>query len=91
MTYTRAIFPDVVGYFMHPHSTSVATSWFKRISGTLERRKTVRHLLSIDERTLSDIGMTRGALVAELGYDPKLTGAGIDAPGAQMPALQRRV
>ena len=68
----------------------IAVTMGEDVAG-LDLMDAARRSIDAVSSLLSDIGMTRGALVAELGYDPKLTGAGIDAPGAQMPALQRRV
>lgn len=45
--------------------------WLRAGSVEIERRATIRTLLALDDRTLDDIGYTRGMLAAAL-EDPEL-------------------
>lgn len=45
-------------------------SWIRAMRQYFKRKQDLRYLLSLDERTLEDMGTSRADLIRELGHDP---------------------
>jgi len=46
-------------------------AWRLAMTRNREKQRAIRHLLSLDDRLLDNIGLTRSDLIAEIGRRPK--------------------